>query len=43
MHLWWKVEEKIGSNEIGLKVDANLPIITAADVKPIVSQFIIKA
>ena len=41
MHLWWKVEEKRGSKEIGLKVDANLPNIRA--VKLSVSQLITKA
>ena len=42
MHLWWKVEEKRGNKEIGLKVDVNLPDnITAAKLS--VSQFITKA
>ena len=42
MHLWWKVEEKRGNKEIGLKVDVNLPDnITAAKLS--VSQFMTKA
>ena len=42
MQLWWKVDEKRGIKEIGLKVDPNLPI-TAAAVKLSVTHFIIKA